>query len=170
MRTLRDHLLGAVDEDLQISLDGQPYVVAWADRRPAEFDAPYFDITSAMRVVEREHRSAEVVGTGEEQITLVIDGERFIFHLVEVSDEPAGRGACRRVDAPRFGGRGTGSATARVQASGQSPEQFQMSLADRPAYPVQNRAPRSPSPSAPSRSRPDWDSPRSARARGRTRP
>jgi hypothetical protein len=90
VRSLRDHLLGAVDEDLQIALDGQPYVVAWADRRPAEFDAPYFDITSAMRVVEREHRSPEVIGTGEEQITLVVDGERFIFHLVEVPDDAGG--------------------------------------------------------------------------------
>ena len=90
VRSLRDHLLGAVDEDLQISLDGQPYVVAWADRRPAEFAEPYFDLTSAMRVVERGRASAEVVSTGEEQITLVIDGERFIFHLVEVSDETAG--------------------------------------------------------------------------------
>ena len=90
LRTLRDHLLGAVDVDLQISLDGQPYVVAWADRRPAAFDAPYFDITSAMRVVERKPHAAEVIGTGEEQITLVIDGERFIFHLVEVPDEAGG--------------------------------------------------------------------------------
>jgi hypothetical protein len=87
VRTLRDHLLGAVDVDLQISLDGQPYVVAWADRRPTKVDEPYFDLTSAMRVVERGKHGPEVVSTGEEQITLVIDGERFIFHLVEVSND-----------------------------------------------------------------------------------
>jgi hypothetical protein len=87
VRTLRDHLLGAVDVDLEITLDGQPYVVAWADRRPAPHDEPYFDLTSAMRVVEGDDDGPEVVSTGEEQITLVIDGERFVFHLVEVSAE-----------------------------------------------------------------------------------
>jgi len=85
VRALRDHLLGAVDVDRQITLDGHPYVVAWADRRPAERDEPYFDLTSAMRVVDEEDRAPEVVSTGEEQITLVIDGERFIFHLVEAA-------------------------------------------------------------------------------------
>lgn len=83
VRALRDHLLGAVDVDRRIVLNGHPYVVAWADRRPAEPDEPYFDLTSAMRVVDRAGHAAEVVSTGEEQITLVIDGERFIFHLVE---------------------------------------------------------------------------------------
>ena len=83
VRTLRDHLLGAVDVDRQITLDGHPYVVAWANRHPAEGDKPYFDLTSAMRVVDDRNRAPAVVSTGEEQITLVIDGERFIFHLVE---------------------------------------------------------------------------------------
>lgn len=88
VRELRDHLLGAVDVDLQISLDGQPYVVAWADRRPVRDAEPYFDLTSTMRVVDGEDDAPQVVSTGEEQITLVIDGERFVFHLVEVqSDE-----------------------------------------------------------------------------------
>ncbi len=87
IRALRDHLLGAVDEDLQISLNGELYVVAWADRRPAERDEPYFDLTSAMRVVDGNDRAREVVSTGEEQITLVIDGERFVFHLVEIRDD-----------------------------------------------------------------------------------
>jgi hypothetical protein len=83
VRALRDHLLGAVDVDREITLDGHPYVVAWADRRPAEGAHPYFDLTSAMRVVDDRNRMPAVVSTGEEQITLVIDGERFIFHLVE---------------------------------------------------------------------------------------
>lgn len=87
VRELRDHLLGAVDVDLQISLDGQSYVVAWADRRPVRNDQPYFDLTSAMRVVDDRKNAPHVVSTGEEQITLVIDGERFVFHLVEVHDD-----------------------------------------------------------------------------------
>src|SRR5262249_27335169 len=91
VRELRDHLLGAVDVDLQISLDGQPYVVAWADRRPALNDEPYFDLTSAMRVLDGDEHMPHVVSTGEEQITLVIDGERFIFHLVEVHDDKTRR-------------------------------------------------------------------------------
>jgi hypothetical protein len=84
IRVLRDHLLGAVEVDREITLNGLAYVVAWADRRAAEPDMPYFDITSAMGVVERPERAPAIVATGEEQVTLVIDGERFIFHLVAV--------------------------------------------------------------------------------------
>jgi hypothetical protein len=84
VRALRDHLLGAVDVDREIVLDGRPYVVAWANRHVAADEPPYFDLTSAMRVVhDRRDHAPAVVSTGEEQITLVIDGERFIFHLVE---------------------------------------------------------------------------------------
>ena len=58
-----------------------------ANRHPAEGDKPYFDLTSAMRVVDDRNRAPAVVSTGEEQITLVIDGERFIFHLVEAAPD-----------------------------------------------------------------------------------
>jgi len=87
VRALRDHLLGAVDVDRQITLDGHPYLVAWANRHPAAGEQPYFDLTSAMRVIDDRDRAPAVVSTGEEQITLVIDGERFIFHLVEVGPD-----------------------------------------------------------------------------------
>ncbi len=85
VRALRDHLLGAVDVDRQITLDGHPYMVAWANRHPAEGEEPYFDLTSAMGVVDKPDRAPAVVSTGEEQITLVIDDERFIFHLVDAT-------------------------------------------------------------------------------------
>ena len=91
IRALRNHLLGAVDEDQLIALNGEAYVVAWADRRPADRDEPYFDLTSAMQVVDGDDRGPAIVSTGEEQITLVIDGERFVFHLVEIGDDGAHR-------------------------------------------------------------------------------
>jgi hypothetical protein len=92
VRMLRDHLLGAVDVDLTISIDGQPYDIAWADRRPVATAETMFAMTAGMRVVERRGSTpAEVVSTGEEQITMVIDGERLVFHLLEVGDGPAGR-------------------------------------------------------------------------------
>ena len=45
-------------------------------------------MTAGMRVLERRgQRPAEVVSTGEEQITLMIDGERLVFHLVEAGED-----------------------------------------------------------------------------------
>ncbi|KAB2862724.1 MAG: hypothetical protein F9K43_19775 [Bauldia sp.] len=91
VRQLRDHLLGAVDVDQRISLNGRGYLVAWADRRPATAVTPDFKLTAGMRVVERPgFAPAEVLPTGEEQITLVVDGERLVFHLVEARDRPDG--------------------------------------------------------------------------------
>ena len=86
VRELRDHLLGAVDVDRRIGLNGRGYLVAWADRRPAKAMAASFALTAGMRVVEADNeRPAAVLPTGEEQITLVVDGERFVFHLVEAA-------------------------------------------------------------------------------------
>ncbi|HET7717008.1 MAG TPA: hypothetical protein VFK86_15400 [Bauldia sp.] len=87
VRMLRDHLLGAVDVDLTISIDGQAYAIAWADRRAVATPEVMFAMTAGMRVLERRGTSpAQVVSTGEEQITIMIDGERLVFHLVEVGD------------------------------------------------------------------------------------
>ena len=87
VRMLRDHLLGAVDVDLTISIDGQPYQIAWADRRVVPTPEVMFAMTAGMRVLERRGSTpAEVVSTGEEQITLMIDGERLVFHLVEAGE------------------------------------------------------------------------------------
>ncbi len=85
VRQLRDHLLGAIEVDLAIAIDGQSYRIAWADRRSVATPELMFAMTSGMRVLERRGASpAEVVSTGEEQITMMIDGERLVFHLVEV--------------------------------------------------------------------------------------
>jgi hypothetical protein len=87
VRMLRDHLLGAVDVDLTISIDGQPYQIAWADRRVVPTPEVMFAMTAGMRVLERRGLApAEVVSTGEEQITMMIDGERLVFHLVEAGE------------------------------------------------------------------------------------
>jgi hypothetical protein len=46
-----------------------------------------FAMTAGMRVLERRGASpAEVVSTGEEQITMMIDGERLVFHLIEIDE------------------------------------------------------------------------------------
>ncbi len=91
VRQLRDHLLGAVEVDQRIGLNRRGYLVAWADRRPAEAAKPVFKLTAGMRVVERpDGAPAEVLPTGEEQITLIVDGERLVFHLVEARDGPDG--------------------------------------------------------------------------------
>jgi hypothetical protein len=88
VRELRDHLLGAVAIDRRIGLNGHDYLVAWADRRPAPTAKTAFALTAGMRVVEADDgRPAAVLPTGEEQITLVIDGERLVFHLVEAARE-----------------------------------------------------------------------------------
>ena len=87
VRQLREHLLGAVEVDLAIAIDGQEYRISWADRRSVATLEVMFAMTSGMRVLERRGTSpAEVVSTGEEQITMMIDGERLVFHLVEVGD------------------------------------------------------------------------------------
>lgn len=88
VRMLREHLLGAVDVDLTISIDGQAYAIAWADRRTVRTPEVMFAMTAGMRVVERRGaKPAQVVSTGEEQITMMIDGERLVFHLVEVDED-----------------------------------------------------------------------------------
>ncbi len=88
VRMLRDHLLGAVEVDLAIAIDGQPYRIAWADRRAVPTPELMFAMTAGMRVLERRgQRPAEVVSTGEEQITMMIDGERLVFHLVELDED-----------------------------------------------------------------------------------
>ena len=88
VRMLRDHLLGAVEVDLTIAIDGQPYQIAWADRRVVPTPEVMFAMTAGMRVLERRGtRPAQVVSTGEEQITLMIDGERLVFHLVEAGED-----------------------------------------------------------------------------------
>ena len=90
VRQLRDHLVGAVEVDRRIGLNGRAYVVAWGDRRPAAGREPGFSLTPGMRVIDhRGSAPAEVVPTGEEQITLVVDGERLVFHLVEDDGGPA---------------------------------------------------------------------------------
>lgn len=87
VRQLRDHLLGAVDVDLAIAINGQEYHIAWADRRSVWTPEVMFAMTAGMRVIERRGGSpAEVVSTGEEQITIMIDGERLVFHLVETDE------------------------------------------------------------------------------------
>lgn len=84
VRQLRDHLLGAVEVDLAIAIDGEEYRIAWADRRSVATPEVLFAMTAGMRVLERRGTTpAEVVSTGEEQITMMIDGERLVFHLVE---------------------------------------------------------------------------------------
>jgi hypothetical protein len=94
VRVLRDHLLGAVDVDMQIRLNGRAYVVAWADRRQEGTVAAMFSLASGMRVIDHGDKRPEVVPSGEEQITLVVDGERFVFYLIEVADAAgiSGRG------------------------------------------------------------------------------
>ena len=88
VRMLRDHLLGAVEVDLAIAIDGQPYRIAWADRRAVPTPEVMFAMTAGMRVLERRGATpAEVVSTGEEQITMMIDDERLVFHLVEVDED-----------------------------------------------------------------------------------
>ena len=88
VRQLRDHLLGAVEVDLAIAIDGQEYRISWADRRSVATPELMFAMTSGMRVLERRGADpAEVVSTGEEQITMMIDGERLVFHLVEVDGD-----------------------------------------------------------------------------------
>ncbi len=90
VRQLRDHLLGAVDEDMAIMLNGQSFTITWGDRRLAKTDEAAFSIASGMRVMEATASTpAEIVSSGEEQITIVIDGERLVFHLVEVKDAAA---------------------------------------------------------------------------------
>ena len=92
LRALRDHLLGAVDIDREIRLNGRPYVVEWGDRRAAPATDLAFSLSGGMRVVEGDEVSpAEVVSSGEEQITLVIDGERFVFHLISADARPSPR-------------------------------------------------------------------------------
>ena len=89
VRQLRDHLLGAVDVDMAIMLNGQPFTITWGDRRLAKTDEAAFSLSSGMRVIEATAtRPAEIVSSGEEQITIVIDGERLVFHRVEVRGEP----------------------------------------------------------------------------------
>jgi hypothetical protein len=90
VRALRDHLLGAVDVDREIGLNGRAYVVAWADRRATDTDAVACSLASGMRVLDEGGARPEIVGTGEEQITIVVDGERLVFHLVE-TDGPGRR-------------------------------------------------------------------------------
>jgi hypothetical protein len=100
VRMLRDHLLGAVEVDLTISIDGQPYSIAWADRRAVPTPEVMFAMTAGMRVLERRGAvPAEVVSTGEEQITMMIDGERLVFHLVEADEDGSPR---NRLTTPRL--------------------------------------------------------------------
>lgn len=100
VRMLRDHLLGAVEVDLTISIDGQPYSIAWADRRAVPTPQVMFAMTAGMRVLERRGPApAEVVSTGEEQITMMIDGERLVFHLVEAEADGSPR---HRLATPRL--------------------------------------------------------------------
>ena len=88
VRMLRDHLLGAVEVDLTIAIDGQPYRIAWADRRAVPTPQLMFAMTAGMRVLERRGADpARVISTGEEQITMMLDGERLVFHLVEVDED-----------------------------------------------------------------------------------
>lgn len=88
VRLLRDHLLAAVDIDMRIRLAEQLYRISWADRRRIPQTDSAFWMTSGMQVVERGGTvPADVVATGEEQITLLIDSERLVFHLVAL-DEP----------------------------------------------------------------------------------
>jgi hypothetical protein len=98
VRILLDHLLGAVDVDLEITLAGRPFVIAWADRRPTDADEVTVAMTAGMRVVEgRGGAPPEVLPTGEEQITIVIDGERLVFHLMTVErDQPRAGDAARK--------------------------------------------------------------------------
>ena len=87
VRVLRDHLLGAVDVDMEITLAGRPFHIAWADRRPTAAE-PDVAMTAGMRVVEgRGGAPPEVLPTGEQQLSLVIDGERLVFHLITIRDE-----------------------------------------------------------------------------------
>ena len=91
VRALRDHLLGAADVDRKIALNGRAYRIAWADRRPVTAGGASFALTSGMRIVAPDdERPAAVLPTGEEQITLVVDGERLVFNLVEATDGPDG--------------------------------------------------------------------------------
>jgi hypothetical protein len=91
VRMLRDHLLGAVDVDRAIGFNGRAYIISWGDRQPAASPEAEFWMTSGMRVMEgRGGARTEVVRTGEEQVTLVVDGERLVFHLVAVEDDPTG--------------------------------------------------------------------------------
>ena len=71
VRLLRDHLLGAVEVDSKIILDGRAYTIIWANRQPGEGAA------------------ARVVPSGEEQLTVTVDAERFIFNLMEAPDQQA---------------------------------------------------------------------------------
>jgi hypothetical protein len=87
VRMLRDHLLAAVEVDLAIAIDGQSYRIAWADRRAVPTPQLMFAMTAGMRVLERRGADpARVVSTGEEQITMMLDGERLVFHLVEAGE------------------------------------------------------------------------------------
>jgi hypothetical protein len=87
VRVLRDHLLGAVDVDMEITLADRPFRIAWADRRPTSAE-PDVAMTAGMRVVEGTGGAPpEVLPTGEQQLSLVIDGERLVFHLITVRDE-----------------------------------------------------------------------------------
>ena len=90
VRLLRDHLIGAVDVDQAIRLGDIAYRITWGDRRPAPGSTEAeFWMTSGMRVMEgRGGTRPDVLPTGEEQITLVVDGERLVFHLVALADEP----------------------------------------------------------------------------------
>ena len=59
-----------------------------------------FAMTAGMRVLERRGAApAEVVSTGEEQITMMIDGERLVFHLVEADEDGSPR---HRLAMPRL--------------------------------------------------------------------
>jgi len=102
VRELRDHLLGAVEVDLAIAIDDQPYRIAWADRRTVPTPEVMFAMTAGMRVLARRGAApAEVVSTGEEQITMMIDGERLVFHLIEIDGDgnrPHRLGAQRYLD------------------------------------------------------------------------
>ena len=90
VRFLRDRLLESVDADMRIRLAGRLYRISWADRRRIPQDDTAFWMTSGMRVVEHAGPvPADVVPTGEEQITLLIDGERLVFHLVGMSESEA---------------------------------------------------------------------------------
>ena len=91
VRLLRDHLIAAVEVDQMIRLGGVSYRITWGDRRPTFNVGPdaEFWMTSGMRVVDgRGAVPPEVLPTGEEQITLAIDGERLVFHLVATENEP----------------------------------------------------------------------------------
>ena len=90
VRLLRDHLLGAVEVDSKIILDGRAYTIIWANRQPANPDEAMYSLTSGMRVTEAgEGASARVVPSGEEQLTVTVDAERFIFNLMEAPDQHA---------------------------------------------------------------------------------